>query len=177
MKNVLFAIISRGLLSGCALPTVAESESAPVVNPPLRFIFNMVHDNPGEKPFETKYGDPVTLKKLGYNGQVMKTFPQTALTYDAFDRDVMPKASPERAWAEAYGRTVDRHIAAAKTAGIPIFNFTDLLVVPERLLVKYGNEMTVGKGRITKEIIERNRKNAIHGSLTGADRAGVRAIV
>jgi hypothetical protein len=136
-------------------------------NAPLRFIFNMIHDNPGEKPFKTKYRDPLLLKEYGYNGKVMKSFPQTALTYDAFDPEVMPQGSTERAWAEAYGKTVDHRIAAAKAAGMPIYNFTDLLVVPEKLLVKYGNEMTVGKGNVTKEIIEENRKNAIHGSLTG----------
>ena len=144
----------------------SQSMTAPA-NPPLRFIFNMIHENPGEKPFETKYRDPHVLADMGYNGKVMRTFPQAALTYDAFDPKIMPQGSPERAWAEEFGKTVEKQIAAAKAAGMPIFNFTDVLVVPERLLVKYGNEMTVGKGEVTKEIIERNRKTGIHGSLDG----------
>jgi hypothetical protein len=145
---------------------LSQTTTAPA-NPPLRFIFNMIHDNPGEKPFETKYRSPAFLKALGYNGQVMKTFPQAALTYDAFDPEIVPKGSPERAWAEEHGKIVDKQIAAAKAAGMPIYNFTDVLVVPEKLLVKYGNEMTIGEGNVTKEIIELNRKTGIHGSLDG----------
>ena len=80
---------------------LSQTTTAPA-NPPLRFIFNMIHDNPGEKPFETKYRSPAFLKALGYNGQVMKTFPQASLTYDAFDPEIVPKGSPE---ARLGGRT------------------------------------------------------------------------
>lgn len=134
---------------------------------PLRFILDMVHDNPGEKPFDTKFRDPAVLRAWGYNGQVIKTFPQTALTYDSFDPTLVPEGSPERAWAEMYGKSVDERIAAAKTCGLPVFNFTDMLVVPEKLLLKYADEMTVGKGAITKEVIEKNRNSTIHGSMQG----------
>jgi len=34
----------------------AEETSADA--PPLRFVLDMVHDNPGEPPFDTKYRDP-----------------------------------------------------------------------------------------------------------------------
>jgi hypothetical protein len=152
MKTKTLAMLSFGLLVGAAWAQEAKPVD-PTQPPPLRFIFNMIHDNPGETPFETKYRDPAIVKALGYTGQVMKAFPQTALTYDVFDPDVVPKGSPERAWAEEYGKTVDRQIAAAKAAGLPIYNFTDVLVVPEKLLAKYGNEMTVGKGNVTKEIV------------------------
>jgi len=166
-----FLVLSSLVAGGMMINAATAADDAPVRRiPPLRFIFDMVHDNPGEKPFETKYRDPVVLKELGYNGRVMKTFPQTALTYEVFDPVIMPKGSPARALAEEYGKVVDKQIAAAKSAGMPIYNFTDVLVVPETLLVKYGNEMTVGKGNVTKEIIERNRKTGIHGSLDGTGR-------
>jgi len=100
----------------------------------------------------------------------MKTFPQTALTYEGFDLELVPAGSPGRAWSEKMGALVDERIAAAKAAGLPLYNFTDVLVVPESLLVKYGDEMTVGKGTITKAVIEKNRKEAIHGSLHGTGR-------
>lgn len=159
-------------LMACLAPAHADDNpgTSTPVNPPLPMIFNMIHDNPGEKPFDTKYRDPAVLKDLGYTGKVMKTFPQAALTYSAFDPEIMPEGSPARIWAEAYGKSVDEQIAAAKAAGMPIYNFTDVLVVPDALLIKYGNEMTVGKGSVTREIIERNRKSAIHGSLTGTGR-------
>lgn len=167
----LLPAVALGMLTSL-MPCLADDTAAasPQSQPPFQFIFNMIHDNPGEKAFDTKYRDPVVLKQRGYNGQVMKTFPQTALRYSAFDPEIMPEGSPARAWADEYAKTVDKQIAAAKACGMPVYNFTDVLVVPETLLVKYGNEMTVGKGEVTKEIIERNRKNAIHGSLDGTGR-------
>jgi hypothetical protein len=145
--------------------------------PSLRFILDMVHDNPGEKPFETKFHDPAVLKQWGYNGQIMKAFPEAALTYDSFDPALMPAGSPQRAWAEEYGKSVEQRIAAAKAQGLPIFNFTDILVVPEELLLKYADQMTVengklppGTGAITREIIEKNRKEGTTGTLHGTGR-------
>ena len=148
LKKSIIAGLSFGLFAGSALAQDAKP-AAPAPAAPLRFIFNMIHDNPGEKHFETKYRDPAVVKALGYTGQVMKTFPQTALTYDAFDPEVMPKGSPERAWAEEYGKTVDRQIAAAKAAGMPIYNFTDVLVVPKKLMAKYRKELTVNGKRLS----------------------------
>ena len=164
------------LLLGSLAVVRAEENPAPntkvqpAVCPPLRFILDMVHHNPGEKLFDTKFNDPALLKQWDYNGQVIKAFPQCALTYEAFDPALVPTGSPERAWADQYGKFVDDRIAAAKAAGMPVFNFTDLLVVPEKLLIKYADEMTVGTGVITKEIIEKNRKTAIYGSMDGTGR-------
>ena len=84
----------------------------------MRFILDMVHHNPGEQLFETKFNDPGVLKQWGYNGQVIKAFPQTALTYEAFDPALVPKGSPERDWADTYGKFVDERFAAAKAAGL-----------------------------------------------------------
>jgi hypothetical protein len=171
----LFTFLSTVLLAPLAIVganenSTPEGAAQTTVSPPLRFLLDMVHDNPGEKPFDTKFNDPTVLKEWGYNGQVIKTFPQTALTYEAFDPTLVPEGSPERAWAEKYGKVVDERITAAKACALPVFNFTDMLVVPEKLLLKYADEMTVGTGEITKETIENNRKTAIHGSLHGTGR-------
>jgi hypothetical protein len=159
------------LLPDSMATALGEEHNIPTIQSPyggqLRFVLDMVHHNPGEQLFETKFNDPSVLKSWGYNGQVIKAFPQAALTYDDFDPELMPKGSSARAWAEDYGKFVDQRIAACKVAGLPVYNFTDMLVVPEKLLVKYGDQMTVGKGVITKEIIEKNRKSAIHGSMDG----------
>jgi hypothetical protein len=32
---------------------------------PARIILDMVHNNPGEEPFDTHYNDPKLLKQLG----------------------------------------------------------------------------------------------------------------
>ena len=163
-------IIRDVLVIGLAAATAcghAETIQPGADRTPLTYILNMVHHNPGEPPFQTKYNDPVVLKQMGYNGQVIKAFPQAALTYDTFDPEIVPKDSPERAWAEKCGAAVDEQIAAARKAGMPVYNFTDVLVVPQRLLVKYGNDMVVGSGKITRELVEKNRRDAISGSLAG----------
>ncbi len=159
-----------GALLAASLVGVAGDAPGDGPAPGLRFVFDMVHHNPGEPLFETKYNDPQVLRAKGYNGQVIKAFPQAALTYDKLDPSLMPQGSPQRKWAEDYGRFIDGRLAAAKAAGIPVFNFTDVLVVPETLLLKYFEEMTVGSGEITKKLIEENRVEAIHGSMHGTDR-------
>ena len=169
MKPIV-SLLALFLASIAALFPAPSARAEPAVCPPLRFILDMVHHNPGEKLFETKFNDPAVLKKWGYNGQVIKAFPQTVLTYEAFDPTLVPPGSPERAWADHYGQFMDERIAAAKAADLPVFNFTDMLVVPEKLLLKYADEMTVGTGVITEEIIEKNRETAIHGSMHGTDR-------
>lgn len=170
MKPSLTLIAALLLLPLTAVKADQLAGSQTTVYTPLRFILDMVHDNPGEKPFDTKFRNPAVLKQWGYNGQVIKTFPQTALLYESFDPTLVPTGSVERAWAEKYGTLVDERIAAAKASGLPVFNFTDMLVVPETLLLKYADEMTVGRGAITKEIIEKNRLTAIHGSMHGTGR-------
>ena len=167
LASLLLAVATLGAADGA--PDSGKGKSSGSL-PPLRFILDMVHHNPGEKLFETKFNEPELLRQWGYNGQVIKAFPQAALLYDAFDPALMLSGSPERAWAERYGKFMDERIAAAKTAGLPLYNFTDVLVVPEKLLLKYADEMTVGTGTITKEIIEKNRKEAIFGSLHGTGR-------
>ena len=147
---------------------LANASASP--RPPLRFILDMVHDNPGEEPFDTKFNDPAVLKTWGYNGQVIKTFPQTALTYESFDPGIVPSGSPERAWVVMQGKLVDGRIAAAKAVGMPVYCFTDMLVIPEKMLLKYLDEIPIGEGALTKEMIDEKRNSAIHGSLSGTKR-------
>ncbi|HEX7260452.1 MAG TPA: hypothetical protein VF258_01440 [Luteolibacter sp.] len=134
------------LLAAAHLATSGASfgETAAAPNPPpLPFVANMVHHNPGEPPFVTKYNDPAWLKAQGWNAQVAKTFPQCAITWDAFDAEVMPAGSPQRAFAEKLGQDIDGQITAARAAGMPLLIFTDFLVVPRTLYTKYGKEMSV----------------------------------
>ncbi|MDR1810681.1 MAG: hypothetical protein LBR34_09830 [Prevotella sp.] len=115
--------------------TGAEQQS------PLAYNLNMVHHNPGETPFDTKYNDPFYLKKAGFNGQIPRVFLPCAITYDSFDGDVMPKGSALRKATEVYAAKIDSMLAAAKKAGIPVYPFTDLLVIPKAIQTKYGKEM------------------------------------
>lgn len=105
----------------------------------------MVHNNPGEPPFQSQFNDPSFLKSWGYTGQAPRTFFQAAITYDHFDRSVLPAGSTERGWSEKLGTRLDALLNAAAAAEIPVYPFTDVLVVPRSLMEKYGSEMRDGR--------------------------------
>ncbi|MDD4992787.1 MAG: hypothetical protein PHR83_11180 [Paludibacter sp.] len=109
----------------------------------FQYNLNMVHHNPGEPPFVTKYNDPYYLKEQGFNGQVPRIFLPCAITYDSFDPELMPKGSKARTEAETYALKIDKEIRQAKEAGMPLYPFTDLLVVPKSIQEKYGKEMSL----------------------------------
>lgn len=123
-------------LAACTTPTPTDRAHAP-----LAYNLNMVHHNPGEAPFNTPYTDPAFLKAHGFNGYVPRVFMPCTITYDAFDPALMPPGSKLRLQTEAYAKIVDEHLRKAKAAGIPMYPFTDLLVVPQVLQAKYGKEM------------------------------------
>ena len=52
---------------------------------------DMVHNNPGEKPYLTKYNNPYYLKSEGFNGIVPQWFVNCAITYDYFKKGVVSK--------------------------------------------------------------------------------------
>ena len=131
--------IAQDIQPSPTTPSRGQSEE------PLRFILDMVHHNPGEKRFDTKFNDPAVLKAWGYNGQVFKPYIQAATTYDKFDAALLPKGSKERAFCEAEAARIDGQLKAAKAVNMPLYPFTDVLVVPKSLMEKYGAQMKSGK--------------------------------
>jgi hypothetical protein len=115
---------------------------------PLPFVLDMVHHNPGEPLFVTKFNQPAHLKSWGYTGQNPKFFVQTAVHYDALDAALVPKGSPERLWSDKTAAFIDERIQEAAASQMPLYPFTDVLVVPKALLAKYGDQMKVD-GRIS----------------------------
>ena len=77
LKTILPAIL---LLLLVTAPIAMTGQSAP------RFphLLNMVHHNPGEPHFETRFTQPEYIRDLGYTGQVPKIELQCGLTYDAW---------------------------------------------------------------------------------------------
>lgn len=108
---------------------------------PLELRLDMVHHNPGEPVFVTKYNDPAYLRRQGYTGQIPRIFLPCAISYDRFDPTLMPPGSAARRKTEAYAAEVDDLIAHAEAAGLPLYPFTDLLVVPKTLQAKYGADL------------------------------------
>ncbi len=120
------------------------------VNTPNIFI-DMVHDNPGESPFETRYRDPKTLASLGYTGQVAKDI-LASVPFDSLGIELFPAGSDERNWFDQQTEKYRSQITAAKKAGLDMYYHIDLFVFPQKLVQYYADEMLVdGLVNIDKE--------------------------
>lgn len=113
-------------------------------------ILDMVHHNPGEELTKTSFTDPHKLVTYGYNGIVYNdfVFAHAALTFDKFDSTIFPVGSQERAWVDNASKKIRADIAAAKKAGLKVYYFTDILVLPKKLVEKYKSEICDSLGRV-----------------------------
>ncbi|WP_344525079.1 hypothetical protein [Streptomyces albiaxialis] len=127
----------------------------------LPFLLDMVHANPGEPMTDSRYNDPRVLASYDYDGQVINEFrpPHTALAFETVDKRIFPAGSEGRAWVEDNARRVDAHITKAHAAGIACYFFTDIIVLPKRLVELYGDEVLDPKGDIT---LHKPRTQEIH---------------
>jgi hypothetical protein len=143
MKKLSLFIVIPFLLSTCQV----DGD-----NPRYPILLNMVHHNPGEPEFETQYTEPAFLKEKGYTGQVPKIEIQCALTYDRWQDQAIPLRSEERLWIERHAAEIEVLINNAEKAEMPMYPFTDVLVIPQSIMEKYGEEMKIeGKLSIQKE--------------------------
>lgn len=133
-KNIIFFFI----LSVFALDALGQK-----VAKRYTMVLNMVHHNPGEPVFHTRYTDPEYLKRLGYTGQIPKVFVECGLTYDDFKQNIVPERSAERLWIEREAADIQVQINNAEKAHMPLYPFTDVLVVPKSLMDKYKDSMSV----------------------------------
>ncbi len=113
----------------------------------MRFIYDMVHHNPGEAPFHSMFQDPKVLAHYGYNGKVIKNM-NVAITFEKFDPDIMPQGSPEREWVNNQRRQLRKEICAAKAEGLEVFTHIDMFVLPKKLVEKYKDQLCDEYGRI-----------------------------
>ena len=121
----------------------------------MQFIMDMVHDNPGEPRFQTRFRDPQTLLDYGFNTQVFRQN-NTAVSFrklgDGFFDDNGKK------WLQNMQRISHDEIFGAHEHGLLTMCHIDLFVLPALLVARYRNEMCDEKGRIsifkekTKEI-------------------------
>jgi hypothetical protein len=108
---------------------------------PLEYIMDMVHNNPGEERYVTKYNDPAFLKSEGFNGMVPHWHVNCAITYDNFHKKVVKPKTDERQWIEEKAQWIDARIAECEKAGIDIYPFTDFIVFPAAIWEKYGDSI------------------------------------
>ena len=116
----------------------------------LDFILDMVQANPGEPPPQSAFTDPARLASYGYGGQVVNDWrpPSTAITYDSLHRDVFPPGSDARAWVQRTAADIDARIERIHGAGLRALYFTDLIVLPKRLVALYRQAILDRSGRI-----------------------------
>jgi hypothetical protein len=109
-------------------------------------ILDMVHHNPGEAPYETKYNDPAVIKEMGYNGKVYFLFesPALAINWESVDKDILPKGTEDRKWVDAKATQIKKMHAACKAEDMAIYAMSDLVLFPKRLIEKYKIQDTFG---------------------------------
>lgn len=134
LVTLLFLVITSGM------SVFAQKKSTE----PL--VLDMVHHNPGEKPYESAYNDPAVLKDMGYNGKVYFLFesPALAINWESVDADILPVGSDERIWVDKKAEQIKEMHASCQKEGMAIYAMSDLVLFPKRLIAKYGIEDTFG---------------------------------
>ena len=125
-------------LSGLAKDKMASDHT------PL--ILDMVHHNPGEPRYKSRYNDPETIKQMGYNGKVYYLFdsPALAVDWDSVDPDILSEGSDEERWVSERAALIKKEYARCVKAGIKVYAMSDLILFPKRLITKYGMQGTFG---------------------------------
>lgn len=133
----------------------------------LKYIMDMVHNNPGEKPFVTKYNEGPFLRSQGYNGIITHWYVNCAITYDQFEKNIVKKKTAERMWIEKKRKSILGKLDSLKRAGLCVYPFTDFLVFPKSIWDKYGDQIS-GVGQVATDAAsgKRARKVNIENPLT-----------
>jgi len=152
MKKNTFTLFSLLLFTGFVS---AQSK-------PLPIVMDMVHNNPGEAMYESKFNDPEVLKSMGFNSKSYFLFdsPMLAIDWDELDPDILPKGSADREWAVKKAHRLDSLYTDCKKKGIDVYAMSDLILFPKRLIAKYGMEKTFGNP--TDTLTEKMLRFQIH---------------
>eukprot|EP01059_Diplonema_ambulator_P030998 TRINITY_DN5552_c1_g1_i2.p1 TRINITY_DN5552_c1_g1~~TRINITY_DN5552_c1_g1_i2.p1 ORF type:complete len:604 (+),score=83.66 TRINITY_DN5552_c1_g1_i2:46-1812(+) len=118
-----------------------------------RLFLDMVQNNPGDSlGFEqSKYSDPNVQRSLGYSGMVSTGENSISLAVDysnVLGGWVFPEGSPGKAWLDVYSSALQDWTADVAGAGLGVYFFTDLIVLPKSILENTtinGQILTNGK--------------------------------
>lgn len=140
--NSQFQLENGNIGSGNISTLATFSHSSPM-------LLNAVHHNPGEERWTTAFNDAQHLKDLGYNGQISKLEVQCGLTMDGFEDGIVPRQTAARRWMEQHAFEFRKNLDLAEKAGVPVYPWIDVLVVPKSLMEKYGGEMRGEDGELS----------------------------
>ena len=128
----------------------------------LPYRIDMIHHNPGDKPFDTAFSDPEYLRSYGYNAQAFKHI-NTIATFDAIAPGVFPSTPEESSWRESFTADRVKEIANAKAAGLEVYYHIDLFVLPKKIVEHFAEEiLDPQSGRIS---LNRPKTLEIHRAL------------
>lgn len=107
--------------------------------------YDMVHNNPGLEPYETKYNSCDFLKERGYDVKVFDIFQcaQFGITWDGLDRKnpdrepVFLEGTQERMWVLEKQAELKAKYQKAKAAGLQVMFMMDIIVLPVRIKELY----------------------------------------
>ncbi|MCG1037109.1 hypothetical protein [Polaribacter sargassicola] len=120
-------------------------------------ILDMVHHNPGETPYDSKYNNPQVIKEMGYNGKVYFLFesPALAINWESVGTDILPKGTEDRKWVDDKAAQIKKMHAACKEENMAIYAMSDLVLFPKRLIEKYNIQDTFGdpNNALTEKLI------------------------
>jgi hypothetical protein len=154
LKKILYLLI---ILNGCFDQAMSQQKDG-------HYILDMVQNNPGEPLTKTIFNNPAYLKENGYSGQVIAdfTFVHAAITFDKLNPKIFPEGSKERAWVLTAADRVRQNIKLAHQAGIKVYYFTDIIVLPKKLVEMYHDEICDAKGNISFERPKTDRNTSNH---------------
>ncbi len=117
----------------------------------LPYIMDMVHNNPGEPLYESVFNRSDSLKKMGYNSKCYFLFdsPTLAINWDEFDKDILPLGSPDREWVDKKAARLHGLFNDCEKNGVDVYAMSDLILLPKRLVSKYGIEESFGNPQDT----------------------------
>lgn len=114
-------------------------------------VMDMVHHNPMDTPFESAFCKPSKLASVGMDAMVINEFkfPHCAVTFDSLNDNIFPKDSDEQLWAESLAREIKSHIEECHRNGLEALFFTDIIVLPKRLVELYRDQLCDDNGNIS----------------------------
>lgn len=111
-----------------------------------KLILDMVHHNPGEARYVSKYLDPAVLAQMGFNGKVFFLFdsPSLAINWDSVDPRIFPPGSEGRQWVDAKAASLRVEFQKCRASGVEAYAMGDLVLFPKTLIERFGIEKTFG---------------------------------
>lgn len=106
----------------------------------MKYIFDMVHHNPGGPDFDTNFTNPEYLSGYGFNGQVFKHVHCMA-TLEKIAPGVFPANDEDRRWLTDFTEDLHGQMKAAKAAGLAVYSHVDLFVVPTAIMEHFRDEI------------------------------------